>query len=357
MVFDYVDGGAQSESTVRANREAIERYRLIASGPANVQDRSASIELFGAPAKMPLLIGPTGFPGAFWPKGDVALARSAARFGIPFVISNGATATMEEIAEAGGRLWLQIYISRVREQTVRLLHKAKSLGIEAVEITVDTAVPGRRLRDISNGFGIPFSWTPRKVIDVLRHPGWMFRSLPHGTPKLGLMEVEAGGKWSTVSEFVRSQINPSIGWEDLKWLRDQWPGRLIVKGLVDPEQMPRVLQMGYDGVVVSNHGGRQLDGAVSTIEVLPEFVAAAAGKIPVLIDSGFRSGTDVLKAVALGATGVQIGRSTLYGLSVAGEAGVDRALSIFQLELDLAMALTGLTRLQQASPKQLRVTR
>ncbi len=358
FIFDYADGAAQSESTARANLQAFERWRLLPSAPVAVHERSTGIELFGAPAKMPLIIGPTGMAGAFWPKGDLDLARSAARAGIPFVVSNGATATLEEIANAsqGGRLWLQLYIARSRDQTARLLRKAQALNFEALEVTVDTAVPGRRLRDIRNGFGIQVNWTAATICNVLRHPGWLWRALPHGTPKLGLMEVDAGQKWATVSDFVRSQINPAVTWEDLKWLRDQWAGRLIVKGLLDPEQMPHAVSAGYDGVVVSNHGGRQLDGAVATLDVLPEFVAAAAGKIPVLIDSGFRSGTDVLKALALGATAVQIGRSALYGLSVAGEAGVDRVLSIFQLELDIAMALTGITSPQQAHRRMARLT-
>jgi (S)-mandelate dehydrogenase len=164
----------------------------------------------------------------------------------------------------------------------------------------------------------------------------------------------SGAKWATVSDFVRAQINPSTTWDDLKWVRDKWDGRLIVKGLADVRQVPSALAAGYEGIVVSNHGGRQLDGAISTIDVLQEFVEAAGGKIPVLIDSGFRSGTDVLRALALGATAVQLGRSTLYGLSVAGEAGVDRALSIIQLKLDIAMALTGITRPQQAHANLLR---
>jgi (S)-mandelate dehydrogenase len=357
MVFDYVDGGAQSESTMRGNRIAWDRYRLLASAPVNVHERTLGIQLLGSAIKMPIVIGPTGFAAAIWPGGDVALARAAARFGVPFVISNGATATLEEItAAASGRVWLQIYLARSRDQTARLLARAKSLGIEAIEVTVDTAVPGRRLRDIRNGFGIQFKWNLANLTNVLCHPRWALRILPHGTPQLGLMQVDAGQRWETVADFVRSQINPAVTWDDLKWLRDQWQEKLIVKGLIDPGQMENVLGAGYDSVVVSNHGGRQLDGAAATADVLPEFVAAAAGKIPVLIDSGFRSGTDVLKALALGAGAVQIGRAALYGLAVAGEAGVDRALSIFQLELDLAMALTGVTDPRKASPKLLRVS-
>lgn len=356
MLFDFLDGGAQNESTVRENRAAIDRYRLLASGPVDVHQRSTATKVFDVPIKMPLVIGPTGYAGAFWPKGDLALARAAARAGIPFVVSNGANESLEDINDAAaGRVWLQLYVSTSRARTTQLLNKAKHLGIEAIEVTVDTAVPGRRLRDLTNGFGLPLTWNCSRLLDVMRHPNWALRMLPHGTPRPGLLDYggASGKQWTTVSEFMRSQVNPALSWEDLQWLRDQWAGRLLVKGLLDPDQVPHALAAGYDGVVVSNHGGRQLDGAVATLDVLPEFISAAAGKIPVLIDSGFRSGTDVLKALALGATAVQLGRPALYGLSVAGEAGVDRVLSVLQVELDIAMALTGISRVEQAGRRLL----
>jgi (S)-mandelate dehydrogenase len=357
MVFDYLDGGAQTESTVRANREAFDRHRLVASGPVDVHDRNHETELFGRRVKMPIIIGPTGYASAVWPKGDIALARVAGQRGIPFVISNGMNSTLEEVANAAeGWLWFQIYITTNREITANLLNKAVEVGIDTIEVTVDTAVPGRRLRDIENGFTVPFSWSAGKVLDVLKRPRWAMRSLKHGAPKPGLMELSSlpGQKWENVSDFVRTQINPSISWDDLKWLRDQWKGTLIVKGLLDPAHMAHAIEAGFDGVVISNHGGRQLDGAVATLDMLPEFVAAGGGRMPILIDSGFRSGTDVLKALALGAQAVQLGRPTLFGLATAGEAGVDRALSLFQSELDQAMALTGLTRPSQASTRMIR---
>jgi (S)-mandelate dehydrogenase len=355
MVFDYADGGAQSESTMRENRAVFDRHRLLSLAPVDVHQRSAAITLFGATFKMPVIIGPTGYAGAFWPKGDLALARAAAKAGIPFVVSNGANSSLEDIAASSeGQKWLQVYIAHDREQTLALVRSAKAIGFRTLEVTVDTALPGRRLRDIRNGFSIPYRWNVRRVVDVLRHPGWMLRALPHGAPRPGLMNLEKGKSWATVSDYVRSQINPSVDWGHLKWLRDHWDGQLIVKGLLDPERVPQVLAAGYDGIVISNHGGRQLDGAMSTLEMLPEFVAAAGGRIPVLVDSGFRTGTDILKALALGATAVQVGRATLYGLSAGGEAGVDRALEILRIELDLAMALTGLPRLADASPRLVR---
>lgn len=355
MVFDFVDGAAQTESTARANRDALDRRRLLSAGAIDVKERSTAVALFGKPSAMPAVIGPTGLAAALWPRGDILLARAASRFGIPFVISMGTNAPLAKIAEsADGRIWLQLYITPSRDHMLRLLQVAQDLAFEAIEITVDTAVPGRRERDLVNGFGIPFNWTPAKVLDVLRHPGWMFRILPHGTPMPAMMEIDNGGtRWANPSEFVRAQINPSVGWNDLKWFRDQWKGKLIVKGLLDPAQMPAAREAGFDGVVVSNHGGRQLDGAVATMDVLEEFVAAAQG-VPVLVDSGFRTGTDMLKAMALGAAGVQIGRATLYGLSVAGEEGAYHALSLLQTELDIAMALTGIRSPGEAHPGMLR---
>lgn len=356
MVFDYADGGAQSESTMRQNRAAFERHRLLSRAPVDVSGRSMATTLFGKPLAMPLIIGPTGYASAFWPRGDLALAGGAAKAGIPFVVSNGANSPLPDIARAAeGNAWLQVYIAHDKQVTLDLIRDAKALGFDTLEVTVDTALPGRRVRDIRNGFTVPYSWTAGKVLDVLRHPDWMLRALPHGAPRPGLMPMEQGRSWSTVSEFVRSQINPAIGWDDLKWLRHRWDGTLIVKGLLDPAQVKPAVEAGYDGIVISNHGGRQLDGAVSTLDLLPEFAATAQGRIALLLDSGVRTGTDIVKAVALGASAVQVGRATLYGLSVAGQAGVNHALGIFRTELDMAMALVGLRSLEEASPDIIRI--
>lgn len=356
MVFDYLDGGALSESTMSRNRTAFQRYRLIPRAPFDVGARDSSVTLFGQTLGFPLIVGPTGYASAFWPKGDLALVRSATKAGVIFVTSNGANSSLEDIAAAAnGDTWLQVYVAHNKEQTLSLVRLAKSLGFKGLEVTVDTALPGRRLRDVRNGFSVPYSWNARKLFDVARRPGWALRALPHGAPRPGLIDTGARHDWATVSEFVRSQINPRVGWDDLKWLRDHWHGPLVVKGLMDARQMPEAIAVGYDGVVVSNHGGRQLDGAISTLEVLPEFREAAAGRIPILIDSGIRSGTDILKALALGASAVQVGRATLYGLSTAGEAGVDHALAILRTEFDMAMALTGLTSVSQAEPGLVRL--
>jgi (S)-mandelate dehydrogenase len=357
MVFDFVDGGSQSETTLQSNRGAFDRFRLLGSAPVNVEHRSTGIELFDLAAGMPVIVGPTGGAGALWPEGDIALARAAAKFQVPFVISNATSATLEALARAGGRLWLQIFLPSSRARALSLLQEAAGLGIEAIEVTVDTAVPGRRIRDLANRFSLPLAWSLPKLFDVLTHPRWLMRTIPHGPPMPILMSPDRGTfqTWTTPSAFAASYISAAIDWEDLKWLRDHWRGRLIVKGIQDPKHVLEAITAGYDALVVSNHGGRQLDGGVATIDILPEIVALAEKRIPILIDGGFRSGTDVLKALALGASAVQLGRSTLYGLAVAGQAGVERALEILHLEFDTALALTGLNTPTQASSAMIRM--
>jgi (S)-mandelate dehydrogenase len=351
MIFDFIDGAAGTNATADANAQALCRHRLLPRAPIDVSARSPAVSVLGKPSRLPLVIGPTGYAAGIWPDGDLALARAAGRHGIPFVISNGANARLEAItAAAAGRIWLQHYLPVDRARTQALMRQARALGIEAVEVTVDTAVPGRRLLDLRNRFGMPFRWSAGKLVDVMLHPRWALRQLPHGMPRPGLMEADGDASWSTPSEFMKTQVNPSTSWDDLKWLRDQWPGPLLVKGLLDPSQVEPAIAAGYDGIVISNHGGRQLDGVVATIDMLGAFVAAGAGRIELLIDSGFRTGSDVLKACALGARAVQLGRATLYGLAVGGEAGVDHAVSLLETELDIAMALTGLNTIGEASP-------
>jgi len=357
MVFDFVDGGSGGEDTVRANRAALQQRYLLSSAPIDVSDRTTKTRLFGKSSGMPLIIGPTGFAGAVWPQGDIALARAAAKHRIPYVVSHGANSSLEDIAAAcpDGRRWLQLYLSANREVPGRLIERASDLGFEAIEVTVDTAVPGRRLRDITNGFTMPFSWSPGKLLDVLAHPAWALRALRQGMPQPGLLESDRpGNEFATIADFARSQINPAVGWDDIAWIRNQWKGLLIVKGVLDPQQVEHAIRIGCDGIVVSNHGGRQLDGAVATMDVLADIVASAGGKLTVLIDSGFRSGSDILKALAIGASAVQLGRATLYGLAVAGEAGVDAVLDVLRAELDIALALTGITTPTDASPRLVR---
>ncbi|SCB33541.1 alpha-hydroxy acid oxidase [Rhizobium multihospitium] len=357
MVFDFFDGGAGSELTLLENRVALDRIRLVGSAPVDVGHRSAAISLFGEPLTMPVIIGPTGLAGAAWPAGDQALARAAGRAGIPFVMSSAASATMEAVAAAGeGRKWFQLYLFRDREVSLRLLKQAEALGFEAIEITVDNAIPGRRLRDARNGFSLPFRWTPRKLLSLAAHPGWALRMAKAGAPRLEVMEAEFDLKSAgTIAEVMEQQLDPTVSWDDIAFIRDRWKGPLILKGLLNPRQGSRAAELGLDGIVVSNHGGRQLDGAVASIDILPEFVSAVGGKLAILVDSGFRSGTDVAKALALGATAVQVGRATLYALASGGENAVFRALAIIAAELDVAQAMMGAPTIADLRPSMLRL--
>ncbi|MFK0166883.1 alpha-hydroxy acid oxidase [Rhizobium sp. NPDC090279] len=356
MVFDFFDGGAGSELTLLENRAALDRIRLVGSAPVDVGHRSAAITLFGKPLAMPVIIGPTGLAGAAWPAGDHALARAAGRAGVPFVMSSAASATMEAVAAATeGRKWFQLYLFRDREVSLRLLKHAEALGFEAIEITVDNAVPGRRLRDARNGFSLPFRWTPGKLLSLLAHPAWALRMARAGAPRLEVMAAEFDLKSAgTIAEVMEQQLDPTVSWDDIAFIRDRWKGPLILKGLLNPRQGIRSAELGLDGIVVSNHGGRQLDGAVASIDILPEFVSAVGGKLAILVDSGFRSGTDVAKALALGATAVQVGRATLYALASGGEEAVFRALGIIAAELDVAQAMMGAPTIADLRPSKLR---
>lgn len=343
FVFDFIDGGSGSENTLAENRAALDRLRLVGSGPRDMSGCSQETRLFGRAFSMPVIIGPTGLAGAARPDGDASLARAASAAGIPFVMSSAATATMETVARAGeGPKWFQLYVFRDREVTRRLMERAAALGFEALEVTIDNTVPGRRLRDIRNGFTLPFRWNAGKMCSLLLHPGWSLDMARAGPPRLEIMMAELDLSASeTIAELMQAQLDPSVGWDDIRWVRDIWKGPLIVKGLLDPAQIENAIDAGVDGIVVSNHGGRQIDGAVASIDILPEFVELAAGRLTILIDSGFRSGSDIARALALGADAVQVGRATLYALAAAGEAGVRKALSVLSEELRVVQMLTG----------------
>lgn len=358
MVFDFIDGAAQTESTASANRHDLDAVQFLPSPMADVSARDTGITLFGRRMAMPLIIGPTGFNAMFWPAGDLALARAASRADIPFVMSNGANVSMAQLrADAAARHWFQLYLPMDRDRWAPIVHQAGEAEFEALEVTIDTALPGRRLRDLRNGYGLPMRWTPGKILQMVGRPRWLMGMARQGMPKPVIMEgaFSDGARNATMSQLMSKQINPSVTWEDLKRLRDIWKGKLIVKGLIDPAQIETAVGAGYDGVLLSNHGGRQLDGSVSAIAMLPECAAASGGRIPLLIDSGFRSGTDILRALALGASAVQVGRATLFGLAAGGEAGVAHALSILRTELDIAMALTGIADLRDPTTIKTRI--
>ncbi|MGY3496436.1 (S)-mandelate dehydrogenase [Bradyrhizobium sp. USDA 4502] len=277
MIFDFYDGGADGENTLAGNRAALDAKRLLGSAPIDVGRRSQEVKLFGKSYAMPLIIGPTGLAAAAWPDGDIALARAAGRAGIPFVMSTAGTCTQDDVASAGdGSKWMQLYIFKDRAFSARIVDKAETLGFEAIEVTVDNAVAGKRLRDERNGFSLPFRWTPAKLAGLLVHPGWSMRMARAGAPQLKVMGEGLGlEKTDTIAALMQSQFDASISWDDIARLRDRWKKPLIVKGLLDPSHVSKALSVGVDGLVISNHGGRQLDGAVASIDVLPDFVAAA----------------------------------------------------------------------------------
>jgi (S)-mandelate dehydrogenase len=345
MVFDYIDGAAGEETTARLNRDDFDHVLLQPDVLADVATRSLETTFFGRRAALPIIIGPTGLNGAFWPDGDLALARAAAAENIPFTMSTAATTTLDPlVAVAGPMRWFQLYMLRDRGLVKAFLERIAGSGFDVLELTVDTAVAGRRNRDIRNGFTLPFKWTPTSFIDTAVHTSWALSMLREGSPTLRLFGEVLGQvpKGATISEVMQQQISASFTWDDVAWLRAQWPGTLVLKGLSTPLHAMNARMAAVDGAVVSNHGGRQLDGAPSTIGALPAFIEAA-GDMTILIDSGFRSGVDIAKALALGAHGVQLGRATLFGLATAGEAGVRHAVDILRRELDIAMALCGAT--------------
>ena len=366
VVWDYLDGGAEDETTLRDNRAGFERLKIMPSVLTGNAKRDQSVELFGTRFASPFMIGPTGLNGLFWPDADLALARAAASADVGFALSTASNNSLEEVAATGpGTRWFQLYPWGDADFSARLLERAKRSSYSAVIVTVDTLTAGKRERDLRNGFSHELRITPRVVLDGLAHPAWL-RSvwLGRGMPRFeNLAEfLPPGASASQLADFTRSQRNPSFAWEDIERLKRTWEGPLLVKGILASADAVRALESGADGVVVSNHGGRQLDGAPATIDALPDIVAAIGGRGRVLVDGGIRRGSDVVKAVAVGADAVLLGRSTLYGLAAAGQAGATRVLAILRDEVDRTLALAGarsLVDLQQmqivwSPPSQLR---
>ena len=345
MVFDFYDGGAEDEVTLRGNRAAFERLRLAPKVLRDVSHTNTCCEILGAPANSPFVIAPTGGTGFSWPGGDVALARAAKAFGIPCVLSTATTATVEHIAEqAGGRLWFQLYVLYDRDFTAKLVARAAAAGCEALVITADLVTGGKRERDFRNYFELPFQLRPTHVLQACTKLHWSWNVLTRGVPTFeNLRGLAPPGKASAaeVASSVGRDIDASLSFDDVARLRDTWKGKLLVKGLARADDAERLVRIGVDGLWLSNHGGRQLDGAIAPIDVLPSIAAAVAGRVPILLDSGVWRGADALKARALGAQAVAVGRATLFGVAAAGEPGARRALEILTSELVRTMQLCG----------------
>ena len=352
-IFDFFDGAAEDEITLRDNRAAFERVRLAPKSLTGVAQIDTSTTILGARSKLPIAIGPTGGAGFGWPFADIGIARAAAAAGIPFTVSTMGTASIERVArQAGGRLWFQAYIFRQREMTMSLIERARETGYEALMVTVDVPVGGKRERDFRNDFAIRFQFTPRNVLDFASRPLWVWAILRHGMPVLENV-VGLAPEAKTTAEIASSVgqfWDADFDWAGLKAIRDRWPRKMLVKGVLRADDAERLAAMGVDAVVVSNHGGRQLDGAIATLDALPPIVRAVKGRMSVLVDGGVRRGVDAVKAVALGAEAVMLGRATLYGACAAGEAGATRAVEILRDELVRAMQLSGVRTVAEIGP-------
>lgn len=351
-VFDFFEGGAEDEITLRDNAQAFRRVRLLPRVLRDVSRVDMRATLLGRPAQLPLAIGPTGAVGFGWRGGDVALARAAASMDLPYALSTSATASIEEIAEqAPGRLWFQAYILQDKTRLHTLIDRAVAAGYEGLVITVDLPVGGKRERDLAHGLGFPMKITPRNFWHFARRPAWSLDMLlrrPPAMPSLaGMKKVESDRK--AIQSVAGRNYDPAFDLAALARIRDRWPGKLIVKGVVHPADVDAIVGLGADALVVSNHGGRQLDTGIATLDALPGIVAAARGRVPVMLDGGVRRGSDVFKALALGASAVLTGRATLYGVLAGGHDGVQRALHILRDELARTMALCGTPTLADIS--------
>ena len=342
-VFDFFDGGAEDEISLAANTASLDRVNLLPRVLADVANVEIGTRLLGATAAMPLGIAPIGACGLGWRDADVAVARAAAAAGVPYTLSSAAHNTIEEVAtRAGGRLWFQPYMLSHREFVFRLIDRARSAGYEALVVTVDLPVGGKRERDLRNQFALPFRLTPRTFVDFAARPAWSLPMLMRGRPLMGNMvgmETRTGA--TAAGTTVGSGMDASFGWTDLQRVRDLWLGKFIVKGVLRPDDARRLVALGCDAIVVSNHGGRQLDGACSTFDALPDVAAAVNGGADVLLDGGVRRGRHIVQALAAGASGVFVGRSVLYGLAAAGEPGATRALEILRDEFTRTLRLCG----------------
>jgi len=355
-VFDFIDGGAEDETTLADNRAAFERVRLV---PRVLQDVSAPdlrCDIVGTSAAAPLLVAPMGSCMLGWPEADIAIARAATSLGLPYTLSTMSTTSIERMrAAVDGTLWFQLYVLKDHAFNEKLVERASRAGYETLIVTVDLPAGGKRERDLRNGIQVPMRLDWRHVVAAVTHPHWAWQMVRAGMPEFenvrGYMGTQGAGL--TIAARVGQSLDAGYGWNDLSRLRDRWRGRLLVKGVEHPADADRLVGLGVDGIWISNHGGRQLDGAVATLDALPAVVGAVRGRVPLILDSGVRRGVDILKARALGAQAVAVGRAALWGACAGGESGARRALVILLEELALAMKLAGTPSLSAATSSAL----
>jgi L-lactate dehydrogenase (cytochrome) len=356
-IFDYADGGAYDEHTLRRNAADLDALCLRQKVMVDVSRVSLSTTFMGQPVTLPLAIGPTGLAGLFHADGEILAARAAAACGIPYCMSTMSICSIEDVRAASPEpFWFQQYLMRDRGFNQSLIDRAAAAQCSALMLTLDLQVIALRRRDKRNGLTIPPRLTPRNAWEIARRPAWALKVLFGKRRTFGNLVGHLGGAGGlgALSEWIGEQFDPSANWRDVEWVRSRWPGKLILKGVLDAEDARLAVASGADAIVVSNHGGRQLDGAPSSISVLAEIVDAVGGRCEVMFDGGVRSGKDIARALALGARGALIGRAFLYALAAAGEAGVKQAIEILRDELRVTLALTGTSDVRAVGPQILR---
>jgi L-lactate dehydrogenase (cytochrome) len=350
--FDYTEGAAEAEISLARARQAFEDIEFTPSILRDVSTVSTSWDVLGAPVAYPFGIAPTGFTRMMQTEGERAGARAAGRAGIPFALSTMGTTAIEDVRDANpnGRNWFQLYMWKDRDKSMALVSRAAAAGFDTLLVTVDVPVAGARLRDKRNGFSIPPALTPKTVINAIPRPWWWFDFLT--TEPLAFATLD---RWSgTVGELLDSMFDPTVTFEDLEWIRDQWPGKVVVKGVQNLADAKRLADLGVDGITLSNHGGRQLDRAPIPFHLLPSVVQEVGKDLEVHLDTGIMSGADIVAAVALGARYTMVGRAYLYGLMAGGEAGVDRMITILSEQIERTMRLLGVTSLEELEPGHVR---
>jgi len=349
MFYDYADSGSWTEGSYRANEADFQKIKLRQRVAVNMENRSTRSTMIGQDVAMPVAIAPTGLTGMQHADGEILAARAARKFGIPFTLSTMSICSIEDVAQhAGEGFWFQLYVMRDRGFIERLIDRAKAARCSALVLTLDLQIIGQRHKDLKNGLTAPPKMTLANMIDIACKPRWALGMLGTKRKQFGNIFGHVSGieNMGSLGEWTAKQFDPSLNWGDVEWIKKRWGGKLILKGIQDVEDAKLAVASGADALIVSNHGGRQLDGAQSSIEALPAIVDAVGGQIEIHMDGGIRSGQDVLKARALGARGVYIGRSMLYGLGAMGEAGVSKCLEIIHKELDLTMAFCGHTQIE-----------
>jgi L-lactate dehydrogenase (cytochrome) len=349
MFYDYADSGSWTESTYRANESDFQKIKLRQRVAVNMENRSTASTMIGQPVAMPVAIAPTGLTGMQHADGEILAARAAKKFGIPFTLSTMSICSIEDVSKGtdGHPFWFQLYVMRDRDFIERLIERARAANCSALVITLDLQILGQRHKDLKNGLSAPPKLTIANMINIATKPRWALGMLGTSRREFGNIvgHVKGVENMGSLSAWTAQQFDPRLNWGDVEWIKKRWGGKIILKGIQDAEDARLAVESGADAMIVSNHGGRQLDGAQSSIEALPAIVDAVGKQIEVHMDGGIRSGQDVLKARALGAQGTYIGRAFLYGLGAMGQPGVEKALQIIHNELDLTMAFCGRTQM------------